>query len=100
MVETDHNSFFGKGPQTTDTSLGAGTTEDSSVRERGECQRPHSRGKQRISKDEVECTQFTIRYLCNDKTSLDCPVGGRIKHFQKNWEKISKDQLILETIKI
>nr|XP_022341246.1 uncharacterized protein LOC111135450 [Crassostrea virginica] len=52
MVETDHNSFFGKGPRTTDTSLGARTTEASSVREGGECQKPHSRGKQKISRDE------------------------------------------------
>nr|XP_022327426.1 uncharacterized protein LOC111126812 [Crassostrea virginica] len=52
MVETDHNSFFGKGPRTTDTSLGARTTEAGSVRVGGECQRPHSRGKQKISRDE------------------------------------------------
>ena len=33
------------------------------------------------------------------KQVVDCPVGGRIKHFQKNWEKLSKDQWILETIR-
>lgn len=27
------------------------------------------------------------------------PVGGRMKHFIYNWEKLSKDQWVLETVK-
>lgn len=27
------------------------------------------------------------------------PVGGRMKHFLYNWEKLSKDQWVLETVK-
>ncbi|XP_055998016.1 uncharacterized protein LOC130047349 [Ostrea edulis] len=53
MVETDHSSFFDQGPQTTNTSLGATTTEGSTIRGGGECQRPHSQGRQRISRCEV-----------------------------------------------
>ncbi|XP_052694740.1 uncharacterized protein LOC128173025 [Crassostrea angulata] len=48
------NSFFGQGPRTTDSSLGATITEGSSAKEGGATEEPpdlqHLQGKQRISK--------------------------------------------------
>lgn len=90
MVETDHSSFFDQGPQTTNTSLGATTTEGSTIRGGGECQRPHSQGRQRISRCEGEFTQFPTRFSCHDKRNCRCSCRRGNKTFSKKLGKTIK----------
>ncbi|XP_061164041.1 uncharacterized protein LOC133173125 [Saccostrea echinata] len=59
MVQVDPSSFFGQGPQTTDTSLGATVTEDNRAREAGVQQSFLSPERQKISRNEDNKTAMT-----------------------------------------
>lgn len=87
---TDLSSFFGQGPRTTDSSVGATIIEGSSTREGGVTEKPPElqqqlQEKQRISKS-GKLFEFNVSQTNRGK---NIPVGWRMKHFLHNWEKFS-----------
>ena len=41
----------------------------------------------------------SLKYLLLESPEGSLPLGGRLKHFHKNWEQITTDHTILETVK-